>query len=299
MAPIELTNDTIRVVIDPSNGCRIDALELPNPDGQWQPVLRSGADGVGSFLMVPWTNRIKGAKFGFDNQTHRLRPNHPDGSAIHGVGRDHGWMIGDRSPYTARCVFDSRLVERVNFPFAFGAVFRIEIGDGCVEIDLELTNLGDSPMPGGVGHHPYFLRSLWDQGDELRVKAGVGGRYPCEDQIPVGPMVDDEVCKGLRAGGAIGDPGLDDVFGGFDGRAVLEWDKSGVRCVMECCDVFGHLVMYTPGDDTAPLPWVCVEPVSMVNDGFNRMTDRADTGVRILEPGETLKSSMTLRFERI
>ncbi|MBL4809711.1 MAG: hypothetical protein JKY43_06595, partial [Phycisphaerales bacterium] len=178
MAPIELANKTVRVVIDPSNGCRIDALEIRDPGGAWHGVLRSGIDGAGSFAMVPWTNRIKDARFGFDNQMHQLIPNHPDGTAIHGIGRDHAWAIGDRSPYTARCVFDSRLVEGVggvNFPFVFGAVMRVEISEMSVEIDLDLTNLGDSPMPGGVGHHPYFMRALWDEGDELRVKADVGG----------------------------------------------------------------------------------------------------------------------------
>jgi len=300
MSAIEMSNETLRVVIDPSNGCRLDALQLCDSGGQWSDVLRPMADGGGSFLMVPWTNRIRDGRFGFGGKDHQLVSNHPDGTAIHGVGRDHAWAIGDRSPYTARCVLDSRLIEGVNFPFAFGAVMRVEIGAGDVEIDLDLTNLGDSPMPGGVGHHPYFMRKLWDEGDELRVKANVGGRYPCKGQIPKGAMADDDVCKGLRTGGAIGDPGLDDVFGGFDGCAELAWDKSGVRCLMECSESLGHLVVYTPraeDPNPAPLPWVCVEPVTMVNDGFNCSIGDAMTGVRVLEPGETLRTRMRLSFE--
>jgi len=299
MTPIELVNDTVRVVVDPSKGCRIDALEIRGPGGTWHGVLRSGTDGVGSFVMVPWANRIKDASFGFDNQTLQLSPNHPDGTAIHGVGRDHAWVIGDRSPFTARFAFDSRLAEGVNFPFEFGAVMRVEIGAGTVEIDLDLTNLGSVPMPGGAGHHPYFMRVLWDEGDELKVRADVGGRYPCDGQIPTGAMTDDEVCKGLRSGGAVGDPGLDDVFGGFGGRAELEWDKSGVRCVMECSETLGHLVVFTPRDagGIAPLPWVCIEPMSMVNDGFNSSAENTETGVLVLEPGETLQTRTQLSFE--
>lgn len=298
MAPIELVNNTIRIVIDPENGCGILGLEIKNPGGKWAPALRPLEAGGGSFVMLPWTNRINDARFGFDGTTHKLRANHPGGTAIHGIGRDHAWRIGDRSPYSARCVFDSRLVEEINFPFAFGAVMRVEIGDGRVEIDLDVTNLGDSSMPCGVGHHPYFMRALFDAGDKLRIKAGVGGRYPCDGQIPNGAMVDDEVCAGLRDGGAIGNPGLDDVFGGFDGRVEIEWDKSGVRCVMECSEAFGHLVVFTPrDDDAAPLPWVCAEPVSMVNDGFNSDAGDDATGVRVLEPGETLATRMRLSFE--
>ncbi len=303
MAPIELANQTVRVVIDPSNGCRVDALEIRDPNGGWHGVLRSGADGVGSFVMVPWTNRIKDASFGFDNQSHKLIPNHPDGTAIHGIGRDHAWVIGDRSPFSARFAFDSRLAEGLNFPFGFGAVMRVEISKSGLEIDLDLTNLGSVPMPGGVGHHPYFMRALWDQGDELKVKADVGGRYPCVDQIPIGAMVDDDVSGGLRAGGAIGNPGLDDVFGGFGGNAELVWDKSGVRCLMECSESLGHLVVFTPrdadGDPPPPMPWVCVEPMSMVNDGFNSDAGDDATGVRSLQPGETLATRMRLSFSML
>jgi len=299
MPPIELSNDTLRVVLDPDNGCAITALELLH-EHQWHPVLRPSGDGEGSFVMVPWTNRIQDAQFQFGGQTHQLSPNHPDGSAIHGVGRDHAWGILDRSPYSVRCVIDSRSIEDVNFPYSFGAVIRVEIGAHRVEVDLDLTNLGDTPMPGGVGHHPYFMRSLWAEGDDLRVRAGVSGRYPCKDQIPTGAtMVDDDVCRGLRDGGVIGNPGLDDVFGGFDGTAELVWDKSGVRCVMECTEAFGHLVVFTPRDGNAesdpPLPWVCVEPVTMVNNGLNSSDPSA--GVRAIEPNQTLSTRMVLSFD--
>ncbi len=306
---IQLDNENLRVVIDPDSGCNINEISLRSPDDQWHSVTRSTSDqnalhaGVGSFVMLPWTNRIKDAQFKFGTCNHTLKANHHDGTAIHGVGRDHVWSVMDRSPYSARFVLDSRMVDEMNFPMAFGAVLRVEIHAMDIEIDLEITNLGDEPMPAGAGHHPYFMRSLWDDGDELNVKAGVEGRYRCIDQIPTGAMVDDQVCADLRAGGAIGNPGLDDVFGGFDGKAVLEWDKSGVRCQIECSEAFGHLVVFTPRTegrfDSPPLPWVCVEPVTMVNDGFNRMGEHADTGVRVLESGEAFKASMRLNFERM
>jgi len=302
MAPIALSNDTIQLSFDPQLGCTISSLRLKGSDGVWAPVLREGADGESSFLMLPWTNRVKDARFGFGGQDYTLVANHEDGTAIHGVGRDLAWGIADRSPYSARCVLDSRLHESVDWPFAFGAVFRMEIGSDWVEFELDLTNLGEVAMPCGVGHHPYFMRTLFDAGDELRVQAGVSGRYPCVDQIPVGASVDDEVSKRLRGGGPIGNPNLDDVFGGFDGNAELVWDASGVRCVVECSEAFGHLVVFTPRDENAPgtppLPWVCVEPVTMVNDALNSAEPAEKSGLRVLEAGETLRTSMRLRFLR-
>ena len=307
MAPIQLQNDTFQLCFDPEKGCTIESLRLKGAEGVWAPVLREGADGESSFLMLPWTNRVKDARFGFGGREYTLVANHPDGTAIHGVGRDLAWGIADRSPYSARCVLDSRLHESVDCPFPFGAVFRVELGADSVDIELDVTNLGKDPMPCGVGHHPYFMRTLFDDRDELFVQAGVAGRYPCEDQIPISACEDDEVSTMLREGGAIGNPNLDDVFGGFDGRAELAWGASGVRCVMECSDAFGHLVVFTPRDETIsktpslsetpPLPWVCVEPVTMVNDAFNSAEGSERTGLRVLNSGETLRTSMRLRFE--
>tara|TARA_R110000737_G_scaffold2923_18_gene9988 strand:+ start:79360 stop:80271 length:912 start_codon:yes stop_codon:yes gene_type:complete len=302
MAPIQLSNDTFQLSFDPQLGCTMLSLRMRGPDGEWAPVLREGADGESSFLMLPWTNRVKDARFGFGGKDYTLVANHSDGTAIHGVGRDLAWGIADRSPFSARCVLDSRLHESVDWPFAFGAVFRVEIGADWAEFELDLTNLGEEAMPCGVGHHPYFMRTLFDARDELRVRAGVSGRYPCADQIPTGASVDDAVSKGLREGGPIGNPNLDDVFGGFDGKAELGWDASGVRCVMECSDAFGHLVVYAPRDEskagTPPLPWVCVEPVTMVNDAFNSSETAEQSGLRVLEAGETLRTTMRLSFRR-
>ncbi|MFK7759120.1 MAG: hypothetical protein AB8C13_04140 [Phycisphaerales bacterium] len=309
MSTIVLENSTIRVVIDPTDGCQLNTLELRSPAGIWTRVLGSPADQIpGSFLMLPWTNRIQDARFEFEGGDHQLTSNHSDGTAIHGTGRDHQWQILDRSPYSARMSFDSRTMEKTNWPYPFGAVLRIEIHeqghDTQIEIELDVENLGDRSMPCGIGHHPYFMRSLWNNDDELSVRADVQGRYPCDAQIPVDDMKNDDVCDSLRKGAPIGNPDLDDVFGGFSGDAKLSWDASGVTCTMSCSDAFGHLVIYTPRESTAhdqqtapPLGWVCVEPVTMVNDGFNRMKQgHSDTGVRVLAPGEALRTTMTLSF---
>ncbi|MBO6513479.1 MAG: hypothetical protein JJ974_05895 [Phycisphaerales bacterium] len=304
MPPIMLTNDTISLSLDHEHGCNILSLEIMLDD-QWTHVMRHGEAGEASFVMLPWTNRIKDARFTFGGREHQLRSNFPDGTAIHGIARDYPWTILDRSPYSARCSFDSRSVEDANFPYDFGSVMRVEIGEGTVEIELSIQNLGDEPMPCGMGHHPHFYRTLTQGEDELEVRVGVDGRYPCEHQIPQGPLEDDVVSAQLRDGGPIGNPDLDDVFGGFDGRAELLWSRSGVRCVMECCDAQNALVVFTPRvegldesrEPASALSWVCVEPMTMINDGFNPK-EGIESGVRVLNPGESLKTTMRLCFTR-
>jgi aldose 1-epimerase len=70
---------------------------------------------------------------------------------------------------------------------------------------------------------------------------------------------------------------------------------------MTSTDELGHVVVYTPRDaDGSPNEFFCVEPVTMVNDGFNlREQGEQGTGVRTLEPGETLRTRTTLVFSSI
>lgn len=301
---ITLELETLRLVISPSVGASIVSLEIRDNQGRWAHVLRCmppesrDPSDAASFVMLPWTNRVKDASFAFGGASHALTPNHSDGTAIHGVGRDLPWEIADRSPITARLTLDSRNRDEVACPFDFGAVQRFEIGPRSVEIDLSVTNLGQTPMPAGCGHHPYFHRHLFSDADELRVRMNLAGRYPANACIPTGAPVDDEVCASLREGKALGNPGLDDVFAGFGGEAVLDWPQSNVRLRMACDEPLGHMVIYTPrrADGQAD-EFVCVEPVTMVNDGFNLLSrDETGTGVVVLKPGQTLRTRMSLKF---
>lgn len=299
---ISLELNTLRLTISPSVGASIVGLELKDPKGRWADVLRRMPDDshdsadAGSFVMFPWTNRVKNASFTFEGEQHQLVANHSDATAIHGVGRDHAWDIVDRSPITARLTYQHS--PDASFPFAFGGVVRYEIAPDRVDIDLSVTNLDTRAFPAGCGHHPYFHRHLHSEMDQVQVRMGVDGRYKCENCLPIGGRTDDDACALLRSGDPLGNPNLDDVFSGFDGRCVIEWAASGVLCRMNCSDELGHVVVYTPQDeDGTPNEFFCVEPVTMVNDGFNlHANQESGTGVRVLAPGETLRTRTSLVF---
>lgn len=302
---IVLELPTIRLTLSARVGGSIVALEHKDPKGRWADILRRMPDDsnnpadAASFLMLPWTNRVRDARFTFQGTHHTLIENHTDHTAIHGVGRDHAWSIVDRSPISARFIYKHPPNE--SFPFAFGGVVRYEIGPDRVEIDLSVTNLDDRPFPAGCGHHPYFHRHLHSDADRVRVRMGIAGRYTCDNCLPIGGIEDDNACALLRSGEALGNPGLDDVFSEYDGTCVLDWVQSGVRCTMTSTDELGHVVVYTPRDaDGSPNEFFCVEPVTMVNDGFNLYEQgEQGTGVRVLQPGETLRTRTTLAFSSI
>lgn len=307
MARLVLEAGDLSATIDPGLGAGLADLSVAGPAGDATPLVRRAREDVrdagrmGMFFMAPWTNRVAGAAFAFRGEPHALRSDFPDGTAIHGDVRERAWRITDRTPVSARMVFDSRAHRGVNFPWAFGCVARYELAPGGLRVALSVTNLDGAPMPAGAGLHPYFPRRLWSDRDEVRLRAPVTGRYPGRACLPTGPAADDEPSRALRAGGPLGDPGLDDVFAGFGGEAAIEWPASGVRLTLRCSDELGRLVVFTPrAPGGGPLSWFCVEPTSMVNDGFNLMErGMAGTGVRVLEPGRTLETRVEFAVERL
>lgn len=292
--PITLQCSALSLELDPQRGGRISRFTLENSDGQIADILHPDEKIGASFVMAPWTNRVDNARFSFQGTEYELGANHPDGTAIHGTARELPWSISDRSPLSARLTLDTRSVPlgaTTSFPFHYGASQRFELGEDSLSIDLSITNLGESPMPCGCGQHPYFSRALFKSNDLLTIKAPVTGHYPSEHQIPTGAPIDDDFCTALREGDSFIGSELDQVFTMNNDPIELHWSKSDVRLSIECSQTLGHLVVFTP----LAAPFVCVEPTSMANNGFNAK-DPSAVGVRVLDPGETLETSMTLRI---
>ena len=95
---------------------------------------------------------------------------------------------------------------------------------------------------------------------------------------PVEPGLD------FREGEDVAGLVLDRCYEGWDGVATLAC-ADGSRTVIEADPVFGKLQVYDAWD----YPYICIEPVTNANDGFNRAA-LGVTGHAVvdLEPGESL-----------
>jgi aldose 1-epimerase len=307
MGLITLQEDRLRLSIDPALGAGITDFSLSGAAKWWYPLMRRAApgetnsSGLASFLLAPYSNRIANARFRFGGREVALKPTTPEGFTIHGDVRSRAFAILDRSPISARLKFDSRHAPNgdVNWPWPFACEVRYELDGPALVIDLSVTNLGDSPMPAGCGHHPYFPRRLLDDRDTLHLRCPVRTFYPLKNGIPTSnPNTTDPILAHLAELRPVRPGHFDGVLGGFAGRAELLWDKSRVRLTIDSSENLGHLVLFTPHespDSDRPLPFVAVEPVTNVNDGFNRAAaGEAGTGVVTLAPGQSL--STTCRF---
>jgi aldose 1-epimerase len=298
MGTIRISEGSLSAAIEPGVGAGLSRLTLDHKHGRCE-VLRP-AEGVSRFtdlsmyLMAPWTNRIAGAAFEFRGRRCQLRADWEDGTAIHGDVKTREWRILDRTPVSARMGLDSRDPPDANWPWPYAAEVRYEINDGSLVCDLAVRNLGEAPMPAGLGFHPFFSRSL-REGDDVRAKVITRGRYPVRAMIPSGPARPDEATARLVAGGPLAELALDDVFAGFEPPAIIIWDRARVEARVECSANLGHVVVFSPRGQAGMQPWFCVEPVSMVTDGFNLLgRGRPGTGVQVVGPGDWLRCRMSI-----
>ena len=291
---IELANESLRLELAPELGAGVARLRFITTSGEvdvWRPAPADAHhfNQLSNYILAPWCNRIDGAAFDFDGRRHTLKSNWHDGSAIHGDVNQRAWRLTDRSPVSARFELRADTRER-NWSWPFEATARYELQDAALVVELEIRNLGGSPMPAGLGMHPFWMQHL-KHADELAVVTmNLAGRYPVERVMVTGPAVREELCDRLTAGTTISEP-LDDVFCGFQG-AEIRWPKSRVMARMTAGPENKHAVIY----HEPPHDWFCLEPVSMANNGISMRALVPGTGVRVVNPKQTISSWYRFEF---
>jgi aldose 1-epimerase len=124
--------------------------------------------------------------------------------------------------------------------------------------------------------------------------AGVAGIWLTDGEaMPTAlatPPPESDPARGIRPDAVV----LDNCFTGWTRRAVVEWPERAARLVMTAEGPLDFLVLYTPPGEA----FFCAEPVSHVTDAINlAAAGRPDTGLRTLEPGESLAATITLTPE--
>jgi len=292
-----LANAIWQVGVLPGTGASLASGRIRHGDG-WVDLLRPtppadhpSVEACASFLLVPWSNRIAGGVLPFRGRAYRLRVNADDGTAIHGTAREFPWQVGTATDTCLEARFDTRRFSGVNYPWPFTAHVTYRLEGPRLTVTLRVRNEHHRPIPAGLGHHPYFARSLAGAGDEACLELPFAEHYPLRAALPTGeptPVTGRVDFRSLRA---LGSELVDDCLTGrVPGTPVrIAYPASGREVTLGADDVFSHLVVYLP----PRRDWFAVEPVTHVNDAF-RLHDRgADrTGTVVLGPGETLSGSV-------
>lgn len=294
-----LENDLLRAEIVPELGAGLANLRV-NLGGVWAPLLRPTSpetvaagkpSGLASFTLAPFSNRIPGARFAFEGREYALRPTTPDGTQ-HGDVRGRPHATVEVTATRAEYLFDSRGVPDFNFPFPLTLRTTYVLDADALALTLALTNVGDGPMPAGLGLHPYFVRDLGGATDVRLAFRALGVYVTDASQVPDGPASPLPADLDFAEGRAVDGAALNTVFGAWDGRTTLEYLGTPHRAGIEADAVFSHLVVFTAPDGTLAL-----EPVTHATDAFN-LHARGVPGVGFvrLAPGETLAGTVRFRF---
>ena len=286
---LTLTAGPLSLVLCPKIGgsiARFDHVEDGNRFAILRPTAGSPPDvlGAASFPLVPYVNRIRSGEFHFRGQIVRIAPNMPgDPSPLHGQGWLAAWEVLEAGESDARLRFEHRAGE---WPWQYAAEQQFRLSEDGLELTLSCTNHSATPMPCGLGQHPYFqcgpntriateVEHVWliDEHVLPTEKAKAEGRFDLADR---------PVC-GL---------GLDHGFDGWGGRTTLSdpaWPK---RVTMSSPDAH-FFQLYSPPEGQI----FVAEPVTHANAALNAPeSEWGDLGMKVLGPGESMAMTMGLNL---
>lgn len=292
-----LSNDRWRVGLVPATGGSVAYGQVRIGD-VWEDVLRptpeeslTVASETASYPLVPWSNRIRDGLLRFAGREYQLRVNFPDGTAIHGAGKDYPWTVIESSSTHAVLEFASHLVYGVNFPWSFTARFRYALEGDRFVWTYGITNTSHETFPAGFGHHPYFVRSVAGS-PEARLHMDVEKAYELENCLPSAAAGDIRPAADFREPREIGQQFVDDCLTGRRGErlATIEW-PGAVTVDVEADALLEHAVLYIPPGES----FFALEPVSNANDAFNLEANGIPgNGLFLVQPGETREASFSL-----
>jgi aldose 1-epimerase len=279
---VRVESEAISVELLPEVGARLHRLRafghdlLRTPD---DPATHAGDPFFwGAYVLAPWANRIDARPTPVGDRTVDLSPNFPDGSAIHGQVYARAWeRRGDGLGIDMR---DS------GWPWPYEVTIDPSIEGNVLHLDLVLVNRSDSPMPAGLGLHPWWRKPV-------EVAIASESFYPTTTDSASSPdSVRDEFDLRRRRSMP---SGLDAAWTGLkDPAAELFWPAAGIRVTMHGEGGDPHVVAASPPE----LDAVAVELQSHAPQGLRRTLAGEPGSLALVDPGDTLRFKIMLRAER-
>jgi aldose 1-epimerase len=248
-------------------------------------------------LLLPFPNRMSGGGFEYGGRRFEVDP------PRHGFVRSRPWRMVDAGVTATTawisCEFDARHHSEVlaQFPSPFRVQLTVRLGDGALDLQVAVTNVGDQVMPFGFGIHPYFRRPA---NGTLVVPAS--RCWQLADSLPTGEQVEVDADTDLRAPRDLSELELDHIYTGLaagaDGRArcVLADLDTGLSVLVEAdAALFPHSVIYTA---PSPREAICIEPYTCPTDAFNLAARGVPANVIELAAAETIELDLGIRVER-
>jgi len=280
---INLGFDDLTLRLNPELGGSVESFLQGNT-----PILRSALPGPASPLnqaaypLVPFSGRIDHGQFDFDGRSVTLPSNMPpEPHAIHGQGWQSAWQVKSHHDHVATIVFD---YSGSDWPWRYRAEQTFELSAGALNLTMRLQNLANTPMPAGLGWHPFFPK------DDAQLTANVELIWPNgSDAISQPPIYSNEV-EMLNSGIPVRDLALDNAFTATSAGTQMRWGRCSRTISLQATDNLGHLIIYTPTEED----FFCVEPVSHAPNSLNSALPSSVTGAKVLSTNQTMTARIKL-----
>lgn len=260
----------------------------------------------GSAILFP-PNRIKDAKFIFNNKEYRL-PKNEDPNHLHGELCFKEWEVID---YGADDLNGCYITSNFNitedpsimeyFPHSITFTFTYRLKEGKLQLSGEVYNSGEEEAPYALGFHPYFpIPKENEKSVILSIPATT--EWPVsKDAFVQGLPEKTEFCKNINKGIVVDE--IEDLscwLVSLEGKGQTDckiiYPDNGKSLTFQINpSEFPFMVIFKPDWSSA----VSLEPYSYVTDAFNLPWSYEVTGAKGIKPGDKFSFHWSLQIESI
>ncbi|UFU02642.1 aldose 1-epimerase family protein [Ruania suaedae] len=249
--------------------------------------------------LVPWPNRISGARYSYDGAEHLLPVDDPDAdNAIHGLARWLPFQVVDRAEQDW-IELGAVLPARAGYPWSLTMNVRWELGESGLTSTLTVRNTGMGVAPFGAGTHPYLHAgepgTLVDEA-ELTLGARTvltGDRSILTERAPLAEHPEHD----FRSGRRIGDHQFvlyTDLDRDDEGNAHTVLDRAdGLRVDLWQDQAWPFVLLYSAdgvSEQEGRRASLAVEPMTCPADAFH-----SGDGLLELAPGDVFTGAWGIR----
>jgi len=291
-----------KAMIAPTLGGNLFSLEIDGREVLRRPpdadALKREPSRWGVPVLMP-PNRIAGARFTFNNREYRLEANTPEGHHIHGFPLRRPWRV-EKTDVTdhgaVRVVLQFSAADHPDvleqFPHPFVLTLTYTLEGKSLRCDSHIANNGDTPMPFGLGFHPYLSApepENFGEDDRWAVRLSPALAWESEDKIPTGRFYEPEGAYDLRDWQPLHavrrDGGYKLTAPDADGwsRFQLKDKRTGRLTTLRADSNYTHWVIFNgfPGF----CGFISPEPYTCMTNAFNLQHLPAETtGMKVIAP---------------
>lgn len=284
---LSLEAEDYRLTLDPERGGSVAAFTWCDR-ALYRATCGPSITDVACFPLVPFSNRIANGMFSHRNGMTRLSPNFPGGDhphTLHGFGWLTAWEVVDAGAdhATLRHNYDAG-----EWPWRYDAEQRLRLTRDGLTHALVLRNLSETPMPAGLGFHPYFPCN----GQTIYRGLHRGEWRTSPDGLPLSI---DRIAEPVDwwDGQPVQHRNVDTVYTDRRGHLEIVWPDRGLTVRLSPSGTLPCTLVYTPTD----ADYFCVEPVSHETNAIN--SPDGSEPMRWINPGERFECEMHVYALRI